>query len=185
MRTQHTPRKQMSDPTGTPSCHLSWWFPLFLQLYLSHIFHSYTCGSTCCSSAQPGPERQPTYLPFLCHPQAKKTAHSHSESGGDYQRREQSSLITEVTKMLEHMDHMPRWRLTAHRQWHQTQEAPSHPAMSSQTLWCALCDWTWPWAAPTAVQGQCLKSSDRAPFPTEIQWCWLTQSSWAALPRGS
>lgn len=177
----------MSDPTGTSSCHLSWWFPLFLQLCLSNIFHSYTCGSTCSSSAQPSSRKAANIPAFPLS--SKKTAHSHSESGRDYQRGEQSSLITEITNMLEHKDHMPRWRLTAHKQWHQTQEAPRHPLLSSQTLLCALCDWDLALSStslqhPLLYRGRASKAATESSFPYQNSVVLLTQTSWAELSRG-
>lgn len=146
MRTQQTSRKQMSDPTGTTNYHDD--FPFFYSFVPPPYSTPILVGASAPAQPRQVPERQPTYLPFLCHPQAKRTAHSHSESVRNHQRREQSSLITEIPNMLEHMDHMPRWRLTAHEHWHQPQEAPNTPLLSSQTL-CVLCvTGTLPWAAP-------------------------------------
>lgn len=81
MRTQNTSRKQMSDPLmGLPTgCHYH--FPLFRAMSFQCIPHRYS-SNTCSTTVQPNVRRQPTRLPFPCHPEWKKTAPLPLQAGG-------------------------------------------------------------------------------------------------------
>lgn len=86
-------------PTGS-----RYHFPSFTALSFQRI-HSYIPGIRAPAQPSQVPEGRPAYLPFLW--QGPRTLlSSHSESGKNYPRKEQSSLTSEITNTLEHINHM-------------------------------------------------------------------------------
>lgn len=141
MRTQQTSRKQMSDPTGTSSYQLSWWFPIFLQLCPFTIFRSYTCRSTCSSSAQTS-SRKAANIPAFplsstgqencslplrkCEELPKKRAEQPNKWNSKYAGTHGSHAQMEADST---------WALTP------TTRSPKSPSPEQPNTLCTLCVW--------------------------------------------
>jgi len=109
MRTQHISRKQMSNPTGTSSYRLSLSFPFFLQLCPSNASIPLLWEHLLqLSPAKLQKGSQHTCLSSVIQGQIKLLP-SHSQSWMNYPRKEQTSLISEITNTLEHTNDMRPW----------------------------------------------------------------------------
>lgn len=188
---------------------LSLSFPLFLQLCPSfQCIHSHTLGAPAPTQPSQVPERQTTYLPFLCHPEAKKTALLPLRK---WERLPKKWAKQPSTWNYEypgtHKSHGARAQMQAERRQHKStntdtnhkklQCQTNHDPISNQTP-CVFCmTGTWlsealinpPHAIPTAAQGQSPKKQGHMKssihFLTKIQSCWLTQTSLSEeLSRG-
>lgn len=132
--------------------------PLFTALSFQHIPLLY-CGSTCSSSAQPSSRKAANIPAFPLSSTGRENCSLPLRKWRFYQRREQSSLISEITDNAGTHGSHAQMKAESTRAQTPTTTSPRPLSCEQVNTLCTLCDWD-PALSSTSCSTHCCTGAE-------------------------